>query len=208
LSQGRDFAHLKPIVDSRDSTGISTIGQRIHSDQGAFQCPPNTTPIRDPAVEAEEVHSATLPATAHAPHLYGLFLMLLMAFFPVAVLYALLPGKWTALLHYAKLFMAVKLWPFGWALLTAFTQRRPLALALADAASDLRTRVDYEFRIGDTPNLFATITLMYILVPAISFVIVQLVSHAASLPFQQAVPRPTGGNAAGAAGQAAMMAAE
>jgi len=158
--------------------------------------------------EATEAKQRYYLVTTHAPHLYGLFLMLLMAFFPVAVLYALLPGKWTALLHYAKLFMAVKLWPFGWALLTAFTQRRPLALALADAASDLRTRVDYEFRIGDTPNLFATITLMYILVPALSFVIVQLVSHAASLPFQQAVPRPTGGNAAGAAGQAAMMAAE
>lgn len=134
--------------------------------------------------------------------------MLLMAFFPVAVLYALLPGKWAALLHYAKLFLAVKLWPFGWALLTAFTQRRPTALALADAASDLRARVEYDTRIGETPNLFVTISLMYVLVPALSFVIVQLVSHAASLPFQQAAPRPSGGNAAGAAGQAAMMAAE
>jgi hypothetical protein len=154
--------------------------------------------------EATEAKQRYYLVTTHAPHLYGLFLMLLMAFFPVAVLYALLPGKWTALLHFAKLFMAVKLWPFGWALLTGFTQRRPAVMALADAASDLRARVELDFRIGDTPNLFVTITLMYILVPALSFVVVQLVSHAASLPFQQAMPRPSGGNAASAAGQAAV----
>jgi len=38
---------------------------------------------------------------------------------------------------------------------------------------------------------------------AIAFVVIQLVSHAASLPFQSAMPRPAGGNAASAAGQAA-----
>jgi hypothetical protein len=141
--------------------------------------------------------------TAHGPHLYGLTIMLLMALFPLAALYALLPGKWTALLHFAKVFFSVKLWPFGWALLTAFTERRPSALALADAASDLRAHAELAVRIGDAPNLFATITLMYFVVPALTFLAVQLVSHAASLPFQSAMPRPSGGNAAGAAAQAA-----
>jgi hypothetical protein len=123
--------------------------------------------------------------------------------FPLGAAYALLPGKWTALLHFAKVFFSVKLWPFGWALLTAFTERRPSALALADAASDLRAHAELAVRIGEAPNLFATITLMYFAVPALTFMAVQLVSHAASLPFQSAMPRPSGGNAAGAAAQAA-----
>jgi hypothetical protein len=141
--------------------------------------------------------------TTHGPHLYGLTLMLLMAFFPVALLYAVLPGKWTALLHFCKIYFSVKLWPFGWALLTAFTERRPSSLALADAASDLRASVEHAFRIGETPNLFITISLMYIAVPAASFLMVQLVTHAASLPFQSMMPRAAGGNPVAAAGQAA-----
>lgn len=141
--------------------------------------------------------------TTHAPHLYGLSLMVLMALFPIAALYALLPGKWTALLHFAKIFFSVKLWPFGWALLTAFTARRPSALALADASSDFRAPLEHALRIGETPNLFVTISLMYFLVPGLCFLAIQMVSHAASLPFQSAMPRPAGGNAAGAAAQAA-----
>lgn len=141
--------------------------------------------------------------TTHAPHLYGLTLMLLMALFPIAGLYALLPGKWTALLHFTKIFFSVKLWPFGWALLTAFTERRPSALALADAASDLRAPVEHALRIGESPNLFITISLMYFLVPAVAFLAVQLVSQAASLPFQSVLPKPAGGSTGGAAGQAA-----
>ena len=145
--------------------------------------------------------------TTHAPHLYGLTIMLLMALFPIAALYSLLPGKWPALLHFAKLFFSVKLWPFGWALLTSFTERRPTVLALADASTDLRASVEHALRIGETPNLFVTISLLYFAVPALSFVVLQLVSHAASLPFQSSLPRPAGGNAAGVASQAAALAA-
>ena len=141
--------------------------------------------------------------TTHAPHLYGLTLMLLMALFPIAALLALLPGKWTALLHFSKIFFSVKLWPFGWALLTAFTERRPSALALADAASDFRAPVEHALRIGESPNLFISISLLYILVPALTFMAVQFVSQAASLPFQSIAPKPAGGSTGGAAGQAA-----
>lgn len=153
--------------------------------------------------DATEAKQRYYLITTHGPHLYGLSLMLLMALFPIAALYALLPGKWTALLHFAKIFFSIKLWPFGWALLTAFTSRRPSALALADAASDVRAKAEHALRIGETPNLFATIVLMYFLVPALSFLAVQLVSHAASLPFQSATPRPAGGNPAADAGRAA-----
>ena len=141
--------------------------------------------------------------STHAPHLYGLTIMLLMSLFPLAGLYALLPGKWTALLQFSKLFFSVKLWPFGWALLTAFTQRRPSAMALADASSDLRAPLEQALRIGESPSIFVSVSLLYVLVPALAFVAVQLVSHAASLPFQAAMPRPAGGNPAAAAGQAA-----
>ena len=157
--------------------------------------------------EGTEAKQRYYLVTTHAPHLYGLSIMLLMALFPIAALYALLPGKWTALLHFSKLFFSVKLWPFGWALLTSFTTRRPTAMALADASSDLRAPVEQALRLGETPNLFVTITLMYFLVPALSFVVLQLVSHAASLPFQSLLPRPAGGSAAGAAAQAAALAA-
>ena len=153
--------------------------------------------------EATEAKQRYYLVTTHAPHIYGMSLMLLMALFPIAILYALLPGKWTALLHFCKIFFSVKLWPLGWALLSAFTQRRPSALALADASSDVRATVEHALRIGEVPNLFVSITLMYALVPALSFAVIQLVSHATSLPFQSVAPRPAGGNAAGAAAQAA-----
>jgi hypothetical protein len=158
--------------------------------------------------EATESKQRYYAITKHAPHLYGLTLMLLMALFPLAALYALLPGKWTALLQFAKVAFSVKLWPFGWALLTSFTERRPSVLALADATSDLGAHVQYAFRLGEDPNLFASIVLMYFLVPAIAFCAVQLVSHAASLPFQSAIPKPAGGNVVGAAGKVAAVATE
>jgi hypothetical protein len=159
-----------------------------------------TTQWLSDATESKQRHYLV---TTHGPHLYGLSLMLLMALFPIVSLYSVLPGKWTALLHFAKLFFSIKLWPFGWALLTAFTSRRPAAMALADAASDFRAPLEHALRIGETPNLFATISLLYLLVPVLSFCVVQLVSHAASLPFQSATPRPAGGSPAADAGRAA-----
>jgi len=158
--------------------------------------------------EATESRQRYYLVTTHAPHLYGLSIMVLMALFPIAALYGLLPGKWTALLQFSKVFFSVKLWPFGWSLLTAFTERRPGALALADAASDAGAQAAHALRLGETPNLFVTITLMYILVPALTFAAVQLVSQAASLPFPSAFPRPAGGNAGAAAGQAVVALAE
>lgn len=129
---------------------------------------------------------------SHAPHLYGLFTMILMAFFPIAGLYSLLPGKWTVLLQYTKVLASVKLWPVGWALLTAFTERRPAVLALADGRGDLGTEVERAMRTMDPPNLFVSVSLMYFVVPAISFLVVQLVSHAAAVPFSAAAPKPAG----------------
>jgi len=158
--------------------------------------------------EATEARQRHYIVTTHAPHLYGLAIMVLMALFPIAALYGLLPGKWTALLQFSKIFFSIKLWPFGWSLLTAFTERRPGALALADAASDVGAQAAHALRLGETPNLFITITLMYLLIPALSFAVVQLVSSAASLPFQSAFPRPAGGNAGAAAGQAVAALAE
>lgn len=158
--------------------------------------------------EATESRQRHYLVTTHAPHLYGLSIMVLMALFPIAALYGLLPGKWTALLQFCKIFFSVKLWPFGWSLLTAFTERRPGALALADAASDLGAQAAHSLRLGETPNLFVTITLLYLLVPAFSFAAVQLVTHAASLPIQSAFPRTAGGNPGAGAGQAVAALAE
>lgn len=130
---------------------------------------------------------------SHAPHLYGLFIMMLMALFPIAGLYSLLPGKWTVLLQYAKVLASVKLWPVGWALLTAFTERRPGVLALADAAGDAGVELEQTLRSLNPPNVFVSVSLMYFVVPAISFLVVQMVSHAAAVPFSAAAPKPAGG---------------
>ncbi len=127
--------------------------------------------------------------SAHAPQLYGLFVMLLLALFPVAGLLALLPGKWTVLLQFAKVFASVKLWPLGWALLTAFAERRPAHLALADVAGGTGGEFLEAFRQSDPPNVFVSVSLMYFVVPAVSFLVVNLVSGAAAAPFAGAAPR-------------------
>ncbi len=99
---------------------------------------------------------------------------------------------------------------FGAAMIVAVILVAGPALAFADDAtkavdkessgiftSILRILIRWIFPLGAA----------YFLVPALSFVAVQLVSHAASLPFQSAMPRPAGGNPAQAAGQAAGRAA-
>ncbi|MBI4566651.1 MAG: hypothetical protein HY716_18390 [Planctomycetes bacterium] len=120
---------------------------------------------------------------AHGPHFYGLVLMLLMALFPVAGVYALWPGQWTVLLRFARLFFSVKLWPFGWSLLSAFVRRRPVSLALADALSPAGDAVQGSW--SDGPNLFVLTAAMYVLVPAACFLAVHLMSIAAALPVRR-----------------------
>ncbi|MBI2930360.1 MAG: hypothetical protein HYY16_01805 [Planctomycetes bacterium] len=122
--------------------------------------------------------------TTLGPELYGLFLLLLIALFPIAGLWALLPGKWTALVHFSKVFLSVKLWPVGWAILSALTDRRPALEAIVGPGQP----------IAHTGNLFIGIAMMYFIVPALSFAAVNIATAAASMPFREAMAPTAGGN--------------
>lgn len=117
--------------------------------------------------------------TTYGPHVYGLSLLFLLGLFPVAGLWALLPGKWTVLVNYGKVFVSVKLWPVMWAALTQFNQKRASIEAFEPG----------ERGSGD---VFLAISSMYLLTPGLAFLVVHLAAKAAAMPFQQAIPSPSG----------------
>jgi hypothetical protein len=116
---------------------------------------------------------------AYGPHVYGLALMLVLGFFPVAGLWALLPGRWEALVNWGKTLAAVKLWPVGWAALSAFNQRRGALEALDPAERG-------------AADAFLGVAAMYVLVPAFAFAAVHAAASAAALPFSGALPAAAG----------------
>lgn len=122
-------------------------------------------------------------AVSYGPHVYGLATMILLGLFPVAAMFALLPQQWRVLANFSKAFVSVKLWPVGWTLLSTFNQRRG-ALEAFDPSE----------RISGTP--FLAISAMYLIIPALMFLIVHLATAAAALPFTPAVP-PAAGPGAG-----------
>lgn len=132
-------------------------------------------------------------AVTYGPHVYGLTLMILLGLFPVAALFSLLPQQWRVLTNYIKAFVSVKLWPVGWTLLSTFNQRRG-----AMEAFDAPERI--------SGNAFFAISAMYLIVPALMFLIVHLAVSAAALPFTPAVP-PAAGPGAGPVAPAVHVAA-
>ena len=118
-------------------------------------------------------------AVTYGPHVYGLSLMVILGLFPVAALYALIPQQWKVLVNYGKVFVSVKLWPVGWTLLSTFNQRRGLLEAF-----------DPPGRVTGSP--FLAISAMYLIVPALMFLIVHLATAAAAAPFTAAVPPAAG----------------
>jgi hypothetical protein len=115
----------------------------------------------------------------YGPHVYGLSLMVILGLFPVAALFALLPQQWKVLVNYGKALVSIKLWPVGWTLLSTFNQRRGLLEAF-----------DPPGRVTGSP--FLAISAMYLLVPALMFLIVHLATTAATAPFTPAVPPAAG----------------
>jgi len=138
--------------------------------------------------------------TVYGPHLYGLALMLVVGLFPVVGMFALLPGKWRALVNYGKVLVSVKLWPVLWAVLSSFNARRS---SLEAFGPDPRGSVDVALAVAS----------MYLLVPAVAYLVVHLAVSASAVPFTPAVPPPSGpglgaaGPALGAARAAASLAA-
>jgi hypothetical protein len=124
--------------------------------------------------------------TVYGPHVYGLALLLVVGLFPVAGLFALLPGQWKALVNYLKVFVSVKLWPLGWAALTSFNARRSSLEAFNPPE---RTSAD----------VFLAVASMYFIVPVLAFLVVHLATSAAAAPFSPVVPPPAGAPAGPAA---------
>lgn len=122
----------------------------------------------------------------YGPHVYGLTVMILLGLFPMAGILALAPGQWRVLTNYLKVFLSVKLWPVGWALLSTFNQRRSALEAFDDPD-----------RGGG--SVFLVVSGMYLLIPALAYMVVHLAGSAAALPFAQAMP-PAAGAGLGPAG--------
>ena len=89
-----------------------------------------------------------------APYFYGFSLMLVLCFFPIAALYALIPGKWIALVNFSKILFSIKLWPVFWNILYLFEEQS-----------------------RDTGVILA-IPFVYIGIPALCFALVNLISSA------------------------------
>jgi hypothetical protein len=111
---------------------------------------------------------AYFQVVAYGPHLYGLAVMTTLGLFPVTALWALLPGRWTALGAWARLLVSVKLWPVGWAALSTFNERRGALEALAPEGRG-------------AGEAFLAVAAMYVAVPALAFAAVQAVPAAPSL---------------------------
>ena len=99
----------------------------------------------------------------------------LLGLFPVAGLWAILPGQWRVLVNFGKVFVSVKLWPVCWAALTAFNARRSVHEVFEPAERG-------------SGGVYFAVAAMYLLTPAISFLIVHLATTAAAMPFAPAPP--------------------
>lgn len=95
-----------------------------------------------------------------APAFYGMVMMIIIGFFPMIALVALLPYKTMILVRYFKVLLGVKLWPVLWSVLASFYNSGSLEEVLMGT---------------DRPSsaLFIA-TAMYLLVPAISVGIIEL----------------------------------
>jgi len=108
--------------------------------------------------------------TALAPHLYGMTVGLLFMLFPIAGLLSLWP-KWSgALTNFMKILISVKLWPILWALLSAILSSRNLF--------DGTNPNGFDSGLGNT-GIFPALCSLYLIVPTLSFMMVNIAHHAA-----------------------------
>jgi hypothetical protein len=108
--------------------------------------------------------------SALAPHLYGLVIAILFMLFRMAGVMAFWPKWWSAVVNFMKLFLSVKLWPILWAFLSAILSSRNVFDG---------TRPDgFQSGMG-TSGVFPAICSMYLVVPMLSFMMINLAHHAA-----------------------------
>ncbi len=110
--------------------------------------------------------------TLFAPYLYGLLQAVILMAFPIAGLWSLWPGSWTAILNFLKLWASIKIWPIFWTFLSSFNIYR-LNLPPDDPLGAEGS--------GGSAAMFASVAAMYVLVPVLSFMILNLVTQAGML---------------------------
>lgn len=115
------------------------------------------------------------------PHLYGFTLMLLLGLFPVVAVWAVAPGGWKALANFGKVYVSVKMWPLVWAALSKVGAARTSLETVGDGPAGIDMRHVWMAAAG-----------MYLLTPALTFLIVQLATRAAAAGWAQAVPSTAG----------------
>jgi len=108
--------------------------------------------------------------SAMAPHIYGMTVGLLFMLFPIAGLMSLWP-KWSgAITNFMKILISVKMWPILWALLSGILSSRNLF--------DGTNPNGYDSGLGNT-GVFPALCSMYLIVPTLSFMMVNIAHHAA-----------------------------
>jgi hypothetical protein len=110
--------------------------------------------------------------TLFAPYLYGLLQAVILMAFPIAGLWSLWPGSWMAILNFLKLWTSIKIWPVFWTFLSSFNIYR-LNLPTDDPLGVEGT--------GGSAAMFASVAAMYVLVPVLSYMVMNLVSQAGML---------------------------
>lgn len=127
-------------------------------------------------VNARQMHYSVIQ---FAPHLYGLVVMFLIGLFPLVGLWSLLPGRWTALVHFGKVFTSVKLWPVLWSCLSLLNQGQ----------SRVDEAVYYTVPGAVTGGtVFWAIASMYLAAPLMAFLVIQMATSAGTIAFQTLVP--------------------
>lgn len=105
----------------------------------------------------------------YGPYVYGLTMLVLIAFFPFAAFVSLLPKHWMALVTWGKLMLWVKLWIVLWAIFNGFHEWQFDTVQDADPANG----------IGNGKEAWSAIVAMYVMTPMLSGLIVSLLSAAA-----------------------------
>ena len=121
--------------------------------------------------------------TLFAPYLYGLLQAVILMAFPIAGLWSLWPGSWTAVLNFLKLWISIKIWPVFWKFLSSFNIYR-VSLPPDDPLGAEGS--------GGSASMFASIAAMYVLVPVLSYMILNLVTQAGMLTISQFTGSGTG----------------
>jgi hypothetical protein len=106
--------------------------------------------------------------SALGPHIYGMVSGMLSMLFPIAGVLALWPRWWSAIVNFMKLLLSVKLWPVLWAFLSAILSARN--------AFDGTSPSGFQTGMG-TSGIFPALCSMYLIVPMLSFIMVNMAHH-------------------------------